>query len=126
MRKVKILAAGFLVLLLSGAGIALAHPDVIFSVYNDNDAEVYNSSESYAYTGYNETSADQDVEGSTIDTGNAKSESTIENDINQSVTGATVTDGSDVNIDVINDNYAYVTLNTINKLQKMTLFLVNR
>ncbi len=105
----KLIAVFVAVATLGVYGFAAAHPDVTFVVTNNNNALVTNSLTSLATTGDNTISADQDVEDGEISTGNAETEGTVENDINQNAAQMEVNAGSDVTALVSNTNDALVT-----------------
>lgn len=105
----KLMAVFVAVATLGVYGFASAHPDITLTVVNSNDARVTNTLSAFSTTGGNLITADQDVEDGEITTGNAESNGEISNDLNQNGADVTVADGSDVVIDLDNDNYAEVT-----------------
>ncbi len=104
----KLIAVFVAVATLGVYGFAAAHPDVTFVVSNSNNANVINTLGSLSTTGNNLITADQDVEDGEITTGNAETEGTVSNDINQNSAGMDVYAGSDVSVAISNENNATV------------------
>lgn len=106
-----LLSLGMLVLF---GGYAAAGPDITIEVEQSNSSEVINVGLNGSSTGGNDISAEEDVEGGEITTGDADADVNFENDGNSNEAELNLDDDSEGEVEVENSNSALVVNGTEN------------